>query len=169
MSHEHVQHGDWLATRPATLTGQVGKAWKLEWTPPTVDQTATVVAYLLYAPHVHPIWAYWLVSIVHLRGVPGQTKPAHKRHDDMTHELLVVAMDPNHAPPDPIGWGDVHYLTPIDVIEQIQVPDDAAAARLCELAVRACCDGLLSPDQDFRRLWHETVARTAEHERGEHR
>lgn len=139
----------------------------MQFKPPTVDQTAVVGMWLVHAPHAHAFWSYYVMSVVHLRPIPG-VKPAHRIHDDVTHEFLVLALDPGHAPPDPLDWRWMHYLMPEDVVEQFQVPDDAAAARICELAVRACCAGLASPDQDDRSWWRGSIAETAAHERGEH-
>jgi hypothetical protein len=49
--------------------------------------------------------------------------------------------------------------------DQFEVPDDSAAVRVTELAIRAICDGLMSPDQDWRSRWRETLLATSEHMR----
>lgn len=61
-----------------------------------------------------------------------------------------------------VGW-PVHFLEPIDVMEQFIVANDAVAAELLELAVRCIVDGQASPDQDWRRWWADAVKATAQH------
>lgn len=167
MSDEHVTHGAWLSQRTPDLTGPGGEAWRITLRPQTPAETGGVAVWLVHAPHAHAFWSYYAMSVVHLRPIPG-VKPAHRVHDDVTHELLVLALDPGYAPPDPMDWRDMHYLTPADVVEQFQVPDDTAATRLLEAAVRTCCRGVVSPDQDYRSWWRGAIAKTAAHERGEH-
>lgn len=163
-----ITHGPWLHARTPTFEGAAGKAWRItDWTPQTPDQTATVGGFLVFAPHAHPFWAYWVASVVHLRPIEG-VKPAFRRHDDHSHEFMVLALNPDHAPPDPKGWGPFHYLKPIDVVEQFQVPSDEAASTLLDLAMQAIVHGHLSPDQDFRTAWKQAIAETAAHARGEH-
>jgi hypothetical protein len=162
------QHGAWLAERPPTIEGHSARAWIITAHPQHPDETASVAAWLLYMPGAHPFWAYWMLSVVHLRNIEGQSRPAIKHHDDATHELIVLTLNPEHAPPDPARWDHVHYLEPFDQVIQFTVPTDADAAKLLELAVRRCCDGYLSPDQDYRDVWRRAVAETAAHARGEH-
>ena len=60
------------------------------------------------------------------------------------------------------GW-TVKFLTPVDVVEQFTAADDAVADQILELAVRAIVDGQLSPDQDWRSVWKQSIAQTAAH------
>jgi hypothetical protein len=94
-------------------------------------------------------------------------KPPVIRTPGATHELIIAALNPDQPLPDleAVGRGEAsfQFLTPIDVMEQFTVTDDAMAYRLCELAVRSCVDGFMSPDQDWRSSWRTSIAHTAQH------
>lgn len=152
------------------LVGVHGRAWRIPMATlgkrgrPDLD--GTVDGWLLHAPGAHPLWAYWTICTIHLRPITG-VKAAHTRLPGATHELMVVALNPDVPLPrlDAVGRGQASFsfLTPIDVVEQFIVTDDAQAAQVCELAVRACVDGFASPDQDWRRWWTGAIAETARH------
>ena len=77
--------------------------------------------------------------------------------------------DPEQPLPDleAVGRGEASFafLTPVDVMQQFTVSDDAMAYRLGELAVRSCVDGFASPDQDWRAWWTRAIAETTQHMR----
>lgn len=150
-----------------TSQGPAGSAWRVDVAKlrhERPDTEATVALWLLNMPGAHIAWAWWLLSAIHLRPIAG-ARAAVIRTPGATHEVLVAALDPAHEPPNPATFPieDVRILTPLDVQQQYTAATDAAAAEVCELAARACCGGLLSPDQDFRHLWERYIVGTAEH------
>lgn len=155
-------------TAPPTFAGVGGSAWRVQLQElgqrATPDQDATVGCFLVQAPGAHAFWDHYIVSVVHLRPIVGVKPPVITRAG-ATHELMIMALNPEQPLPSPVvapGW-QIHFLTPIDVIEQFRVADDAIADKVLELAVRAIVDGCGSPDQDWRRWWTNAIAETAAH------
>lgn len=154
-------------TAPSTFSGPGGSAWRVTLPPVgqrrRPDEDGTVDLFLLHIIGAHPLWDHWLASVIHLRPIAG-VKPPHIRVSGATHELLIVALDPTEPLPGldgaAPGW-QPRYLTPIDVVEQFQVADDAIAAEILELAVRAMVDGAASPDQDWRSWWRASLGQIA--------
>lgn len=152
-----------------TLSGPQGHAWRVPLWRTDPAHEACLAVWLVEAPGYHPAWSRWLMNLIHLRDIPG-VKPAHRKFPSATHELVIAALDPESygehdaviagTPPKDFGW---QHLTPIDVIEQFEVPADQMAVRIAELSVGCILDGKLSPDQDYRRVWHDVLATTAQH------
>lgn len=156
-------------TAPPTFTGEAGEAWRLELPPAgqrgRPDFDASVGGFLLRAPRAHPLWDHYAISVIHLREMAG-VRPPVIRTPGATHELMIMALDPRQALPSSLEAGPdfrLHYLTPIDVMEQFPAENDAVADQILELAVRAIVDGQGSPDQDWRAWWKEALTVTAEH------
>jgi len=155
-------------TDPPTFTGVAGHAWQLRLRPPgqreVRDHDATVGGYIVHAPGAHVLWSYWIVSVIHLRPIAGVRPPVISR-SGATHEFLIMALDPREPLPTldvTDGWR-VAWLSPVDIVEQFAAADDAIAAEILDLGVRAIVDGRLSPDQDFRSAWRRTLHETATH------
>jgi hypothetical protein len=157
-------------SRTPDVVGTVARAWRIPLAAVgqrgRPDADGTVDGWLLFQPGAHILWTYWAITTVHLREIPG-VKPAHLKFNGATHEVMVMALNPEQPLPDleAVGRGDASFsfLTPIDICEQFIVNDDAQAAQLCELMVHACVDGYASPDQDWRRWWAVAIADTAQH------
>jgi hypothetical protein len=132
------------------------------------DATATVLAvYLLDVPSAHPAWDCYLLSIIHLRDVPG-IPAAHREFPTATHEILLWALNPESD----ASWNGIAFppegrflLTPPNLIEQVELPSDEYALELVALLARAFIDGILSPDTDFRRMQQQAIRETALHMR----
>jgi hypothetical protein len=155
-------------TEPPTYSGGAGRAWQLRLRAPGArevrDHDATVGGYIVHAPGGHPLWSFWIVSVIHLRPIDGVRAPVISR-PGATHELLIMSLDPRQPLPTldvTDGWR-VAWLSPIDIVEQFTAADDAVAAEILDLSVRAIVDGRLSPDQDFRATWRVTLRETAAH------
>jgi len=140
------------------LEGRFGRAWRVNLPPPgqrgKKDLDATVDAFLLNAYQAHPLWDYWLVSMVALRPIEG-VKKAFIRKEGATHELMIASLNPEEALPS-LTWNEhwnAAWMTPLDVTEQFHVENDAQAAEILEMAIRAMCEGRISPDQDYRPMW----------------
>jgi hypothetical protein len=158
------------------LVGAYGRAWRIPMAPlghrGRPDADATVAGWLMFVPSAHAFWTYWAAFVVHLRPIEG-VRPAHISEPGATHELMIMALNPEQPLPDlaAVGRGEASFawLMPIDQLQQFTVNDDAQAAQLLELAVRSCVDGYASPDQDWRGRWRQMIPATAAHLReGKH-
>lgn len=147
-----------------------GAAWRIT-ARANVDQDATVESWLVQGPW-HPLWTYWLVASVHLRDMPGQSRPPVKRFAAATHEFLILSLQspPGIADvhPDPDDLNTLRHLDPPDVVTQF-VATDEEARKLVDLAVKAIVLTGKSPDSDYREWWVRSIPRTLEHIRfGKH-
>jgi hypothetical protein len=109
------------------------------------------------------------VQVVHLRQLEGQPL-AKLQFPGASHELLVLALNPDEPLPDVKRWGSpgtplMKWLEPVDQCVQFIVADDDQARSVCEMAVRHIVLHGQSPDQDFRNYWASAIANTAEHAR----
>lgn len=137
------------------------KAWRVPLPAAEMERIGALGTWLLYVPGVHAFWSYWSVSLAHLRELPNMPSPV-LSFPGATHELLVHALDPNHAP-NPDDAMTFKFLTPTDVVEQWSGTDDAQALELVDLLAKACAHGWLCPDSDFRYMWGPTIASTLQH------
>lgn len=144
--------------------------WRLEVQGEPRKPHATVGAWLVSGPF-HVAWSRWLVSIVHLRPVPG-VDAAKLHFETATHEVQIMSCDPEHygehaeiLASKGARW--FRLLDPPDLICQIEVTGDAMAVQCVEPLLRLVADGQLSPDSDFRRSWERMlVAHAAEFRSG---
>lgn len=116
---------------------------------------ATLTSYLLHVPWAHPAWSYYLLSLIHLRDLPG-IPPATKKYPDAAYELIIISLDPQFTPDPDIG--KFHFLEPFDVVEQFHGVTDAQVIEMGEVFVQAILAGTISPDQDYRSHWTHMVA-----------
>lgn len=158
------------------LEGRYGKAVKLELKDGP-EFSATVCHYLLTCPYVHPFWIQWVLAVVRLDDDNPRYGPANHQFEGSTHELVLVALNPDHGPYDEAKMaayaesGDLPTMEPINVAWQMQ-GTDAEAGRLGELAAKAIVHGVLPVEpplgyESFRESWNESLTRTLAHERGE--
>jgi hypothetical protein len=154
------------------LRGPAGHAHELLlgkpdwWTRP--EQQATLAAWFLNCPGQSPGWDRYLLSVIHLRPIP-RARPAAILVPGATHEVILFALDPIRRPQPtrPHSWKP---LLPINVMEQVQLPDDDAARTLLRGAARAVMDGLLPAEPALSGAvepWRTSMIRTAAHLRGE--
>lgn len=130
--------------------GIAGEAWRLKIAPEKPDHYAALYCSLIYAPQAHMHWSWHLLSVISLRDIVG-VRPAHKLYPEAEYELGVYAIHPDH-PPDP-DKPPYEILQPHDVRHQFHGVNAAQAMKLGELCTRACVDGHLVPDSDFRSAW----------------
>lgn len=148
-------------TTAPTMNLAHGKAWRIDLPAVRVrlkvnpEQDAAIDAWLIEAPWAHPAWHSYLVIVIHLRPMPG-TEPPILYNPHATHELIVMALDPNgdrdhlleHSLSD-----HCRTLEPPNYIGQIvEITDDLARDRV-RRAVEMICQGDLSPDTDYRAQW----------------
>lgn len=150
------------------LVGPFGSATEVVIDAPGSDNDATVACWLLHCPGQSPAWAHYLLSAVHLRAVVGGHE-AEVRVPGATHEVLLLALDPEKSPvPDnPASWA---WLLPLNVQEQVQLGSDDQAADLVESCVRAMLAGNLPAEPALAGAvepWRTVLVKTAAHARGE--
>lgn len=164
--------GDPTASR---FDGPYGSAERLA-VPDTEAAAETVCHWLLRAPQAHPLWAQYMMTCVRLRDLPGWPPP-HRQFPEATHELFVVALNPEHGPYDAAkvaGYaeqgGGLPFLTPVNIAEQFTAADGEMTA-LAAWAAWGVTVGALWPETadapaKIRRLWSTSLAKTLAHIRG---
>jgi hypothetical protein len=151
------------------IRGAAGEAWPVEIIDhDKPDTTATIATWFLHCPRQSPAWDRYGLSIVSLRDIDG-VPPANVRVLGATHEVLLLAFDPKHEPraDDPNTWV---ALRPINVCEQVTLPDDDAARELLTLAARAVVNGVLFAEPPLSvqgEPWRTSLIKTSAHLRGE--
>lgn len=152
--------------REPNFKGPCGSAWRVAM--PTnherPDTTATLGMWLLTVPGAHPAWHSYALAVIHLRDIAG-VRPAVKRIPDATHEVLLFALDPGVSLPDPDDGAHFRpaFLSPANLVEQMQALTDEQAVAIVEGLARAFVDGHASPDTDFRSQTQALLRSTVEH------
>jgi hypothetical protein len=156
-----------MAKTGAELSGPAGTATELLFHRVRGPQQATVAAWWLQCPGQSVAWDRFMLAVVHLRPLDGEK--AHIRVPGATHEVLLAALNPERKPRPTRPW-TWQYLQPLNVVEQVQLPDDAAAAQLLGQAAQAVVDGVLwaePPLSGQAEPWHTSMVKTSAHLRGE--
>jgi hypothetical protein len=159
-----------LPQTPPDVFGIYGKGWRVAKVPSEKLVTnpawaATIDQFYVHRPDVHPWWHSYVMTVIHLRDIPG-TQPPTKGFPEATHELTVMALDPRFPFPSPNESGAYRHLTPININVHVQLTTkdpDASAARLLELTAKAVVTGTLNPDTDGRAAWGPVVRGTVKH------
>ena len=156
--------------------GPYGRAERLP-IPDVPTAAQTVDHWLITAPAFHPVWSQYTLACVRLDDLPGWPAP-HHQFEGTTHELLVVALNPEHGPYDRAAMdgyaqrgGGLPYLTPVNIVQQHIATDDEMR-QLCWLAARSVVHGYLWPETGdapglIRDAWLTSMVRTLAHIRGE--
>lgn len=145
--------------------------------PDIPEASETVAHWLLRAPMAHPAWSQYVLACVRLRDVPG-LPPPHRQFQGSTHEIFVVALDPEHGPYDAAkmagymtGAGGLPFLTPINIVEQF-IASDEEMRLLTAWAAWGVCRGVLWPEtsdapEKIRTAWRMSLTKTLAHIRNE--
>lgn len=163
-----------------TISGTRGRAWDGRAFPaapnPQPDWQGCCGQYVVNVPGAHPLWQWWMVSTVHLREIDG-VKPPHLQRPTATHEFIILSMNPEIGSPEQQfdryhQWLDEVrdskrsiYLSPPDLVFQVDGCTDEIAGEICTLLVRTFCAGGSSPDSDFRRYNEQLILGTLDHMR----
>lgn len=107
---------------------------------------AALRAVLLHRPDAHPIWHTYMLSIVHLRPI-SEAPPAILRFSDSSHEIAILALDPDCSPYPHVARS-VRPLMPPNLAHQIRGRTDQTALTLFGAFVTALSSGELNPDTD---------------------
>ena len=177
---------------PWQIVGPFGRAESVRLDPAmrrAPEQEANLAIYLLTLPEAHPAWSQFILTVCHLRDVPGQTKPAVKHFPTATHELLLMALNPEPLAGELGSSGDKvprwttanlydrmdafraeqkgWFLSPMNVIEHFEVATDHEAVLVVEMLVGSLVAGFLAPEPDgiigARDEWRRQVAMAAQH------
>lgn len=138
-------------------------------------QTTQLDCWIVTAPLWHRLWSQYVVSAITLADVPGMP-PAVKHRPAATHELLVMALNPEHGHCDAARVGEarpLRLLLPANVCEQFIAPADDAVRDLVALCAHAVVDGVLCPETGdapdrIRAEWRQTIHQTLDHGRDPH-
>lgn len=79
-------------------------------------------------PGQHPLWSRYSLNLCHLRDCAGIT-PAKKKSPDMTHEIVVFAIDPDF-PEEAFQEGGIGHLEPLNHVVQFVAKSDAKAVEV---------------------------------------
>lgn len=166
------------------FSGSAGRAWKLEVGGP--QAAATVCHYLITAPVYHPLWFQYVLAVIRLGRFPG-IPAATLEFEGATHELMVVAMDPetghgaaghypeHHTPEcmngEHVRNRDLAFLLPGNVSWQVIATDEEMQV-LASMAAQAVVDGKWNPEtadapDAIRAAWNAGLTRTLAHLRKE--
>lgn len=129
------------------IQGHLGYADKI--TDKRFDTHPTGIAgYLLCAPSVHPLWSYYVAQLVHLRDVEG-IPPAQKQREDVTHEIVVLALN-RESPPKKDDIDTMKWLLPPNHVVQFSCDTDEKAAKILGEVVQQFIAGVIWLDpNDF--------------------
>jgi len=159
--------------QPDELTGALGTAVRVPPANYRDDNLAGLDCWIITAPSWHPVWSQYALAVVSLADFDG-LPPAHKKRAGVTHELLVLALNPEHGPYDArtLRTGDLRHLEPVNICEQFTSTDDQAR-HLAYLCVRAIVDGVLIPETGdapdrIRAAWRSSIHQTLDHEHDPH-
>lgn len=126
-------------------------------TPMIHSNKYTVAAYLIESNGFHPMWNQWIASCITLKDFEGEEK-AIKQTPDKTHEISVLAINPDSPIKPDIGDGDVIItLSPPDQVIQITAASDEEAKEKLDMAIELIKVAKLSPDSDYRSLWEQVI------------
>lgn len=145
-------------TLPPALSGAAGKAWAVDLDAAYARagkshrRGAEVASWLVEAAWAHPIWHSYWICLVHLRPMPDW-REAKFYLEGATHELWLFALDPEGKRQEMVETGVMLAMWPKNFAAQFIAESDAAAMQRVEQAVEAVCQGVLSPDTDFRSAW----------------
>lgn len=137
------------------------------------EKDATLQYWFLHAPRAHPIWPQYLFFVVHLRDVDGQTKVPFRRYHDSTHEVMLLALNPERGPwtletvieKMQAGRGGIPHSGELRPAAAPRVTD-AQACQLTALLARGPVDGHVPIEKDDwggRARWEEVIEATLEH------
>lgn len=156
------------------VRGQFGVGEPVEEPPSTVENphAGLGTTWLLTCPDRHPLWHQWMLSAVHLAH-RGGLEDAKLQFSGATHEVIVVALNPEHGwvtPSTPMPWP---YLEPINIAQQITCDSDQHVLDLLSLLAQGVVHGILDPEtadapERVRAAWRGSILQSLAHARGEH-
>lgn len=169
-----------LTGRETEHSGSCGTAQFIPIPGDLPEAAESVCCWLITAPRAHPLWSqYWLAAVRLRDGVPGFPPPVRK-FPGATHEVLLLALDPDHGPYTVEGMriyidgdkaGRLPFLTPVNIAHQLEGTDDEVRT-LASYAAWSITVGALNPETAdaptaIRHAWDTSLIKTLAHIRGE--
>jgi len=152
------------------IIGAVGKAWDVT----DANHEFTLSSWFMLHPSAHPMWHWYWVNLVHLRGSCKGEDP-HLDYPEAEYEILIFALDPSAGDPpidtslsDETGIKPAKILTPANLKKQFHRLNDEQAIELTRKLVAAFITGYLNPDTDGNRETVSSIDLTIAHYNGEH-
>ena len=141
--------------RNADIDANGIKIWETKWE--TDDPQITALSqYLVESKRFHPHWSQWVVTAISLADVPG-VPPANKDTPDMTHEILIISVNPDvYLDPDVVPT-EQWMMAPVDLVKQVSLPSDDEAKYVLKRIINQIASGRMSPDQDYRNAWKSVI------------
>lgn len=151
----------WRATEHTQIWDVTDAARKFGTEHPEDD--ASLRVWFVHAPWMAPLmaWHWHYVGLIHLRDLPGQSKPPVRRFSGATHELIAMAVDPSVADPLASDWIGLKFLAPMSICQQFEAADDAQALQRIEEALGFVVNGHMTLEQDGREAWELLLRKVA--------
>jgi len=125
-------------------------------------------AWWIHAPWMScGAWHWHYVSVVHLRDLPGQSKPPKRLFPEATHEVVAFAIDPAcHIDPEADQLTMPRFLAPISIGQQFTAANDAEALALIERCLDLVVAGNLTVESHDRSTWAHLLLECEECRKG---
>ena len=119
------------------------------------DPLYTVGSWIVWAPWIHPMWQHYVVSVVHLRPMPGP--PVEFQFKGATHEFMVLCVSPDvvFIPEELVGGSMIDCMLPPSIVQQFVTSTDAEALELCGRAMKLFFYEGVSIDSDNQETWKQ--------------
>lgn len=143
----------WDVTAPARKFGT-----------PHPQDDASLAVWLVHAPWMAPAgaWHWHYVGLIHLRDLPGQSKPPTHTLHGSTHELIAMAVDPETQPDlKATDFDKLKFLSPTSIVQQFVADNDAEALQKIERGLELVVEGRLTLESDGRTAWRSFLLRRA--------
>lgn len=118
---------------------------------------ASLAVWLVHAPWMALAWHWHYAAVVHLRELPGQSRPPTITITGGTHEFLSMAVDPATQPDLSRPWSQLKFLSPISIVQQFVAENDAEALARVEANLELVAKGQLSLESDGREPWRQLL------------
>lgn len=121
---------------------------------------AGLACWLVCAPWMAAgAWIWHYAAVIHLRDLPGQSKPPTLLFPDATHEFLSFAVHPDTQPDmESLDFSKLSFLSPVSICQQFSAVSDADALERIEHYLEHVVVGELTLESDGRTAW-ETLLR----------
>jgi len=118
------------------------------------DKASWSIAYLIDAPWAHPIWSQYI-----LLGYPLDAPKVIRYRDDVNHEVMLFALDPEYpVKPEQLRDQKISLLQPANCGYQLNIQKDDFII-LLDRIIEDIDARRLSPDTDFRFMWNDIFVR----------
>lgn len=150
------------------MAGEFGSAERVP-SENLADAPAQLATWIVTAPIWHPLWSQYMIAVISLADFDGH-EPAHRQFPEATHELTVLALNPDKGPHDAETVSSANpapYMTPVNVVQQF-VTTDERAIQIGHSLTHAVIDGRLNPEtgdapEAIRETWAMAISVTLDH------